>query len=212
MKMGKIKIQYLLLAGVLIYGLYYYLAGAGSVKMNSSKAVEMVMEQVGKVDADKYQILEIAWSEGEKLSNNPRYVDVTLLDKEGKRYSQQFDIFDDKELSFSEMPDFASRFPGYKAPEYKPLTLPDDVNAEKVVREMESAIGQLPEEFVFQSVYQYNIERNSDTGELERRLVLRVTKKGESKEVDGRHITTTYYEIPFEIASDGSVTPENDDE
>lgn len=211
MLMGKIKIRYLILAGVLIYGAYYYLAGDGSVKMNSSKAVEKVLEQVGKVDADKYQILEIAWREGEKLSNNPRFVDVTLLDKEGKRYSQQFDIFDDKELSFSEMNNIATRFPGYTAPQYKPLTVSDDIRADEIVAQMDSAIKQLPEELIFQSVYRYQVERDSETGDLERSLILRVTKKGESKEVTGRRITTTYYEIPFEVAPDGRVTPKNDE-
>lgn len=205
--MKKIKLQYLFIIGVLIYGVYYFLVGNGSLKMNSTKAIEKVLAQVEKVDTEKYQILEIAWNEGEKLSNNPRFVDVTLLDKEGKRYSRQFDIHDDKELSFEEMKNYAAGFPGYKAPEYKPLTLPDDIEAEKVVGQMESAIEQLPDDLIFQSVYRYQVARDSDTGEIAGRLVLRVTKKGEKTEVSGRRVTTNYYEIPFEIASDGSVTP-----
>lgn len=210
--MKKIKIQYLFVAGVLIYLAYYFLAGDGSIKMNSAKAIDKVLKQVEKVDAEKYEIIELQWTEGEKLSNNPRFVNVTLLDKEGKRYSQQFDIFDDKELSFEEIRNIAFNFPGYKAPEYKPLNIKEEIKADEIVAQMNEAIKLLPEELVFQSVYKYQVGKDSETGELERSLVLCVTKKGEKTEVSGRRITTTYYEIPFDIAPDRTVTPKIDEE
>lgn len=215
--MKNIKLQYLILGGILIFAAYYFLSGDGSVTMNSTKAIEKVLKQVEKVDTDQYKIIEVEWSEGEELSNKPLTVNVTLLGEDEKRYEQLFHILEDKELSFKEEA-FNKQFsrkvkkgPGYK-PEYKPLNIEEDLKVDELLAHMESAIGQLPEELVFQSVSKYHIERNPETGELDRNLILRGTKKGEEIEVTGRSITTTYYEIPFVIAPDGVVTIDSDEE
>lgn len=193
----------LAVVGVIVAAVWYFMSQPKQIEMSSKEAVETVLTTLGGIDTTRCRITEVAWSEDDKMTNNLRYVNVIYMDADGNRFRQNFDLHDTKKTSEPEQ--LKDPISGIKERQVWPIPF-SALDAGEILTQLKSVVDDLPEELVFRSVARYSIDRKSDSGDYDRRFTVLVTKKGEKSKREGRHTVTTYYELKFVVAPDGTVT------
>lgn len=198
--------------------------GMNDIDMDKEEAVTKVKEVITKnVDATKWKIVEISWSESDKLSNSIGYINLQLVDKEGNISSQSFSLNNEHEFVANEVkesitPKVARNTLVFE--EVKGIDV-NKLDGQQILKQLEAAKALIPADYNFKSIESYNITEDvrrltkmshlskiKDTkvyGKQNVNLKINTTKKEEGTEVKGRQIITNYYTIPFIVKEDGSV-------
>lgn len=187
--------------------------------MDSPEAVNKVKELVAaNVDPNEWKIVELEWDEGrsddQKLGNNLNQGNVfmKMVKKNGQVFTQGFV----GQLGFNLTgiePDF-----WYEAKlNYEKIT-PIDVeklDAEAIICQVEEAKKMIPEEYEFKSLAKYQIKagipsdregKGEYTDKSTACFTLNVVEKGNETVSNGGKTTVVYYEVDFEVATDGTLT------
>ena len=122
---------------------------------------------------------------------------MSLVDKDGDRYTKYFYL---DEASYEP----ESKGSGTVTRPFRPIQI-GDVKADDIVKQIESAVSQLPEELEFKSIAKYRINSDLYSDNIERGFTIRVTKKGEKQTRTRRSVITNYYELEFDVQPDGTV-------
>lgn len=206
MKLKSMKLKSILtIVGVIGVGIWYLCQPKEHViKMNSAEVVQVVSDSLKTFDADKYRIESLSWDEDGEMTNKLGYIYVNLVDKDDNRFRK---IFYMNGTSYKEMEAIKNPMSGSSSLTPKPIPTigMEEIKADEIVGHIASAVSQIPDEYEFQSVATYRMDKDNNTGDMERKFTLLVTKKGEAKEQKGRFVTTNYYELKFEVLPDGSV-------
>ena len=179
--------------------------GLTAPKMDTAEAVQRVVDSFTEnVDASKYRPIQIKWYELDKLSNELMFLNIESVSSEDNQvYTQSSKIAGDNQ-TVGEIE--LSKYKNRTTYDFEKLTWisASDINIDLIIKQIEDAKAQIPEEYAFKSVSEYTIEANQRTKELKSEFELRLTKKGESSEVRGRQIITNYYEVKFVGLPDGT--------
>ncbi len=191
----------------------------GKLAMDSPEAVEKVKEITTKnVDPKEWKLIQVEWSEGtsdsEKLENNLNLgsIFVKLVKPNGQVFSQGFlgqlgwkpaDISPDH--WYSQGLDYEKITP-IDASKLDPAT---------ITKQLEEAKAMIPAEYEFKSLAEYRIkagvpESSSGKGEYvsdyRTEFTFNVIEKGNETVSNAGTTSIVYYEIDFEVASDGTLT------
>ena len=101
-----------------------------------------------------------------------------------------------RSLSSRELETIESRILPLSEIEYEPIT-----------RNVERAVEMVPFGYSYEGIGSYSFLM-SDSGHVEHRFLLEVTKNGEDQEVHGRTVSTIYYELWFRSDSQGQIIME----
>ena len=181
--------------------------GLTAPKMDSADAVQRVITTYKEhVDAANYKPIQVKWYEIDKLSNDLCYLNIDYVGKEdNKLYTQSFKIGgDNQNAGEMELSKFRTHVK-FDFEKEKEVTL-EDINAEIIIKQIENAKSQIPEEYRFKSLSDYEIQGDSRKQELKATFTIRVTMKGEGTTTQGRQIITNYYEFDFVGNPDGTAT------
>ena len=179
--------------------------GLTAPKMDTAEAVQRVVTSFTEnVDTTKYRPIQIRWYEIDKLSNDLAYMNIESVSKEDNLvYTQSSKIAGDNQAA-GEIE--LSKYKNRTSYDFEKLTWISlsDIDVDLIIKQIENAKAQIPEEYAFRSVSEYTIEANPRTKELKSKFELRLVKKGESTEVRGRQIITNFYEVEFIGLPDGT--------
>jgi len=179
--------------------------GLTAPKMDTAEAVQRVFDTyAANVDTTQYKPIEIKWYEIDKLSNELMYMNIESVSKDdNKVYSQSSKIAGDNQAA-GEIE--LSKYKNRTTYDFEKLTWISlsDIDVDVIVKQIEDAKAQIPEEYIFKSVSEYTIEVNQRSKELKSEFEIRLTKRGEPTETRGRQIITNYYEVEFIGLPDGT--------
>lgn len=199
--------------------------GMNDAAMDSEEVATKVKEAVTKnVDATKWKIYEITWAEGEELGNKLSSINLTLVNKDGDYFTQKIDLNNKHEFVAEEVKEPTIPESARSKIVYDEVVGIDcsKLDGKAIVKQIEAVKTLIPAEYEFKSVKSYNIEedvhridhmdklrsnfnkKGKKYGEQSTSITLNVLKKGEGTQMEGRHITTNYYSIPFVMKEDGS--------
>ena len=187
----------------------------GKLAMDSPEAVEKVKEITTKnVDPKEWKLIQVEWSEGEKLENNLNLgsIFVKLVKSNGQVFSQGFlgqlgwkpaDISPDHWYS--------------QGLDYEKITPIDasKLDPAAITKQLEDAKAMIPAEYEFKSLAEYRIkagvpESSSGKGEYvadyRTEFTFNVIEKGNETVSNAGTTSIVYYEIDFEVAPDGTLT------
>lgn len=179
--------------------------GLTAPKMDTEEAMQRIVDSYKNIDTIQYKPIQIQWYEYDKLTNDLVYLNVDAVGKEdNKVYTQSMKIGGDNQSAGEMKP---SSFYSRSNFDFNDMTYikSSDINSELILKHIENAKAQIPEEYVFKSVGNYYINADQQTKELKYKFDFRLTMKGESTQVQGRQIVTNYYELSFKGFADGSV-------
>lgn len=181
--------------------------GLKTIKMDSEQSIERIAETIEKhVNTAEYKVISLNWYEREELSNSMEYMLAEMVGTDGSLYSQSFKVGGDyqgpgevKESRSNRKYDFATM---------KYIT-PEDLKPAEVVGWIDEAKAGIPEEYQFESLSNYTMRIDPQSGEKTSDFTVRITEKGNKRSVEGRNIVTTYYELEFDVLADGTVVMED---
>ena len=172
------------------------------------------------VDPDEWKIIQIDWNEGmsndAKLGNNlyNGSIFMRLVKSNGQVFSQGFN----GQLGFQATqisPDHWYE----QGLDYEKITPIDasKLDAAAIVKQIEDAKKMIPAEYEFKSLAEYRINagipQSSDgkgeyTAETTAEFTINVVEKGNETVSNAGTTSIIYYEIDFNVASDGTITME----
>lgn len=224
--MKKLSLNILAIALLMITVVSCDRLGLNDAAMDSEEVATKVKDAVTKnVDATKWKIYEISWSEGEKLGNKLSYIRVSLVNKDNNYATQILTLNEKHEFIAEEVKEPVIPKATRDQIVYDEVVGIDcnKLDGKLIMKHVEAAKALIPSEYEFESVESYAIEEDvhrvhkmdrllSKTnteqkkyGKQSASLSLNVVKKGEGAKMEGRHITTNYYTLPFKVNEDGSL-------
>ena len=197
--------------------------GMKDVAMDTEEVATAIKEAVTKnVDAKKWKIYEVRWSEGKELGNKLGSIDLAVIDAENNYYTLPITLNDDHEFVAGDVVE--SNIPASSRPQILYTEVAGiDVNkldGALIVKQIEAAKALIPDDYEFKSVERYGIEQDVHRiGKMDHLLKkeekqygknsitfsLNTVKKGEGAQRRGRQILTNYYQVPFVVSEDGTV-------
>ncbi len=181
--------------------------GLSKLKMDSEKSVARVAETIEKhIKPAEYKPVSLYWYEREELSNSMEYLLVTMVGADNKLYTQTFKVGGDYQGPNEVQESRSSGTYDFAAMKY---ITPADLVPATVVGWIDQAKAALPEEYVYESLKGYTFRIDPVTGDKTSNFSARVTETGNKRSVQGKNIVTTYYEVEFDVLSDGSVVTED---
>lgn len=197
-----------------------------NIQMDSPEAIQAIKDAIkNNIDLTTFKITEISWSgkgSREKLDNKLGYLNVDLVDKNNKAYLQQFTLNKEGKFAGEDMKE-KSREIYYEF--VKGIDV-DKLDAAIISKQLDEAKPLIGEEYEIKALESYSIsektldmstksinEKNpffkghnpDEYGSMSTRFTLDLLKKGEDKEINGRNITTNYYEVDFKVDENGKL-------
>ena len=199
MNLKNIKLQYVIYVVGAVGVIWYFMNQPKEhpVGMGSKEAVQLVVDSLKTLDTEKYRIESVQWNEKDKLTDKLEYISVSLVDKDGERYGKDFYL-----NGTSYEPESKGRSTVTRL--FRPIQIAD-FKSDDIVKQIESAVSQLPDELEFKSVAKYRISSDLYSDNIEHRFTIRVTKKGEKQTRTRRSVITNFYELEFDVQPDGTV-------
>jgi len=172
----------------------------------SPQAVTEFTNDLKKI-SEKYIIEEIRVSEKDKLSNEFGWVSVYMRNAEGQAFEQFL------RYNYGIPHDDPKPRTGSRKQEPPALNVDDIISRkndfEKYIDEAKSQIKEMSEDtFKFESVA-YMVLKADKNGDLEIKITVTATEKGQSQRREGGRMVTDYYELEFIVDKDGNVTYED---
>ena len=196
---------------LIVFAFAVLLASCSTPAIYSPKALDELITDLKTISSD-YTIESVSVNETDKLKGDFGHVNVYLRDSEGREYIQQF-----FHNSLAENKPLKSRSDSDDEDEWKSRKLPPALTIEEIAKQkgniekyIDEAVRQVTEGFDgkydFRSVQRLEFSAD-EAGALQIQFTLNATPKDQSAQIDGRRITTTYYELNFIVDKDGKVVP-----
>lgn len=169
------------------------------VKMSTAAAPEKVIELYQKhIDTTEYKPITIKWSEEGKLTDKLQMVVITMVGKDLKWYSLPI-IVSGPGSGPGEITQEKVTAPNIPADfDQVRFIRPSDVNPAAIVSHFAAAQEYVPDGYRYTSVSNYFCGINPTTGARSDSFEINLTHPG---------ATNKYYSAPFNVASDGTVSP-----
>lgn len=197
--------------------------GLKGIALDKEEVVTTVKDVVIKnVDAKKWKIYEIRWSEKEELGNNLGNIDLAVIDAENNYYTLPITQNTSNEFIVGEVKESSIPASSRAKILYEEVIGFDmnKLDGAAIIKQIEAAKALIPAEYEFKSVAKFAIKEDvrrigksdhlrkvdkKQYGKQSVKFTLNALKKGEGVEMKGRQIITNYYDFNFEENEDGTI-------
>lgn len=178
-----------------------------------TKAIELVKE---KTDLNKFKIYSVSFVEGDALSNDMMFVDLSMVNPDNLAFTQVFYLD-------GNVGDIHKASTGIYDIDYQKIKGIDitKIDTEMIEKQCTEARQMIPEGHTYKSIGRYEIKevlprtssvlnRGRQVGAQETTFDIRFTEDGKETEVSGGKVTTLYYEAEVHVNADGTLSVEEE--
>lgn len=176
-----------------------------------AKAIEIVKKQT---DLNKFKIYSVSFVEGDALSNDMMYVDLSMVSPDNLAFNQVFYLN-------GNVGDLRKQSSGIDDIDYEKIKGIDitKIDPTAIEKQCAEARQMVPEGHTYKSIGRYEIEevlpkknallnRGRNVGAQETTFEVRFTEDGKETEVNGGKTTYLYYEAEVRVNADGTLSVE----